>query len=204
DYFGLYETPGGIPGVVDVASTGNVVNAPSAKCRHSQLEPANESCKPTSDAHQPAGVGQLDQLAYYSNYGPRIDVAGPGGARKFSLPFWDRGGTPGFPVSTADGFAAWEDFSITSNFAFEIPCYLISGNGFPAGQCYTSIQGTSMATPHASAVLALIASAHAELRGNPRGLVQVLKDTAREVHGNTTQVLAATDTSPGDANGLPH
>src|SRR5262249_42145714 len=104
DYFGLYETPGGIPGVVDVASTGNVVNAPSAKCRHSQLEPANESCKPTSDAHQPAGVGQLDQLAYYSNYGPRIDVAGPGGARKFNLPFWDRGGSPGFPVSTSDGF----------------------------------------------------------------------------------------------------
>src|SRR5262249_7682640 len=84
-----------------------------------------------------------------------------------------------------------------------IPCYLISGNGFPAGQCYTSIQGTSMATPHASAVLALIASAHAELRGNPRGLVQVLKDTAPDVHGNTTQVLSATDTSPGDANGLP-
>jgi hypothetical protein len=60
-----------------------------------------------------------------------------------------------------------------------------------------------MATPHASAVLALIASVHPEPRGNPRGLVQVLKDTARDVHGNATPVLSATDTSPGDANGLP-
>jgi hypothetical protein len=201
DYFGLYETPGGIPGVVNVASTGNVVNAPSAKCKHNQLAAGNETCKPTSDAHQPSGVGAQDQLAYYSNYGPRIDVAGPGGARKFNLPVWDRGGTPGFPVSTADGFAAWEDFSITSNYAFEIPCYIISGNGFPAGQCYTSIQGTSMATPHASAVLALIASARPSLQGDPGALVQALKDSARDVSGNTTPVLSATDKSGGDATG---
>jgi Subtilase family len=104
-------------------------------------------------------------------------------------------------VNTADGFAAWQDFSITSNYAFEIPCYLISGYGFPSGQCHTSIRGTSMATPRASAVLAVIASARPDLQGSPAGLVQVLKDTARGVHRNTTPVLSATDRSGGDATG---
>src|SRR6266540_2556400 len=32
DQFGNFEVPGGIPGVVDVASTGNTVNAPSSTC----------------------------------------------------------------------------------------------------------------------------------------------------------------------------
>src|SRR6185312_11751744 len=84
----------------------------------------NATCKPSSDAHQQPGVGLDNQLAYYSNYGPRIDIAAPGGARKFNLPLWDGGGTPGFPYTEADGTAVWEDFSITSNFAFEIPCFV--------------------------------------------------------------------------------
>ena len=50
-----------------------------------------------SDRHQAPGTGLQNQLAYYSNYGPRIDVTGPGGARKFNVPAADRGGTPGFP-----------------------------------------------------------------------------------------------------------
>jgi hypothetical protein len=40
----------------------------------------------------------------------------PGGARKFNLPVYDRGGTPGFPYTPeADGTKVWEDFSTTSN-----------------------------------------------------------------------------------------
>jgi len=42
-----------------------------------------------------------------------------------------------------------------------------AGGGFPADQCYSTIQGTSMATPHASAVLALVASAKPSLAHNP-------------------------------------
>lgn len=213
DLYGLYEVPGGIPGVIDVSSTGNVVNAPSATCPADSL--ANygyEWCKPASDAHQPFGVGLTDQLAYYSNYGPRIDIAAPGGARKFNLPVWDRGGTPGWPwtgtnsylggSSTTDGYNAWETFSITSNYAYEIPCFTFTGfSEFSSGQCYAIIQGTSMATPHVSAVAALIASQFPNYRHNPWMITQILKSTATRVSGNTTPVLSATDTSAGDAGG---
>ncbi len=202
DLFGLYEVPGGIKGVVDVASTGNLVNASSASCAPPPANDTNFVCKPTSDPHQQTGVGAQDQLAYYSNYGPRIDVAAPGGARKFNLPVWDRGGTPGFPYTSADGTTAWETFSITSNWALEIPCFTFTGGGFPADQCYSTIQGTSMATPHASAVLALVASAKPNLAHNPAGLVKQLTATARTVKGNTTPALSATDLSNGDSSGV--
>ena len=204
DYFGLYEEPGGIPGVVDISSTGNLVNPTRVNCPSGSIGDAsngNAWCKPKSDAHQPTGQGLKNQLAYYSNYGPRIDVAAPGGAREFNLPTWDRGGTPGYPVTTNSGYNAWEDFSITSNWALEIPCYTISGGGFPPDQCYTTIQGTSMATPHASAVLALIASKFPAARHNPAMLVSMLKDGAQHVTGNWTPGLSATDTSASDRTG---
>ena len=93
----------------------------------------------------------------------------------------------------------WEDFSTTSNWATEIPCFVFTtGSGFPQGQCYTAIQGTSMATPHVSAALALIASAHPSLRHHPAGLVARLKATANTNVNNFTQGLSATDTSAGD------
>ena len=202
DAFNQYEVPGGIDGVVDVASVGNVVNGSSPSCPAGTTT-GNATCKPASDPHQPFGVGQQSQLAYYSNYGPRIDVAGPGGARKFNVPNADRGGTPGFPYTTADGTTAFEDFGITSNFAQEIPCFTLNGTkGFPSNQCYTSIQGTSMAAPQAVGVLALILSAHPELASNPSGLVSMLKSNAK-AGSNTTPGLSATDTSPGDATGVP-
>jgi subtilisin family serine protease len=189
-----------------------------------------------SDAHQPFGVSMTDQLAYYSNYGPRIDVAGPGGARKFNLPNVDGGGTEGWPFtgtdsyvsdnpdgtggSTGDGFNTWEDLSITSNFAVEIPCVIFDGSdanpdddgyygvpmqtGFDDTQCYSAIQGTSMATPHASAVLALIASAHPELRFDPPDLVKFLTKkavTPTKSLKNTTPPVSGSDTSDTDLTG---
>ncbi|MGE5273772.1 MAG: S8 family serine peptidase [Verrucomicrobiota bacterium] len=237
DFFGLYEVPGGLSNVVDVSSTGNVVNAPSATCPTAySTDGAHPYCKPTTDAHQPFGVGMQNQLAYYSNYGPRIDVAAPGGARKFNLPAVDRGGTEGWPFtgmdsyasdndpgageSSVDGFNAWEDFSITSNFALEIPCVIFDGSsadptpdgyfgvptqtGFDTDQCYSSIQGTSMATPHASATLGLIVSAFPGLRYYPSKLVKVLKATVTPTKTlkNTTPPLSSTDTSDTDLTGL--
>jgi subtilisin family serine protease len=205
DYFGWYETPGGIPGVVDVSSTGRTVVPASTECPEGTEGSDTDTaagCKFDSDAHQASGQGQSDQLAYYSNYGSRIDVAGPGGARKFNLPVWDRGGTPGFPVTDYDLTNAWEDFSITSNYALQIPCYIFTeGSGFPQGQCYSSIQGTSMATPHASAVLALIASAFPAIAHDPSALIAQLKAGARDGAINHTIGLAANDNSGGDLYG---
>jgi subtilisin family serine protease len=206
DLFGQYEVPGGVPGVVDVSATGNVVNPPSAHCPPGTTGTAkdvNATCKPTSDRHQAAGIGQQNQLAYYSNYGPRIDIAAPGGARKFNLPLWDRGGTPGFPYTSADLTNVWEDFSTTSNWAVEIPCFIFSpAAGFPQGQCYSTIQGTSMATPHVSAAIALAASAHSGIRFNPTALIARVEAQAVSVV-NHTQALSATDKSPGDLTGVP-
>ena len=205
DYYGLWETPGGIPGVVMVSATGNVVNAPSKKCPDGTAGDSSNpeaTCKPSKDAHQPYGVGRQNQLTYYSNYGPRIDVAAPGGARKFNLPSIDRGGTGGFPYVITEGFQTWETFSITSNWALEIPCYYNIGIQFYQDTCYSTIQGTSMATPHVSGVLAMIASANPRARHNVDRLVDILKDSAQHIGGNTTPALSATDLSAGDRTGL--
>jgi subtilisin family serine protease len=201
--------PGGVPGVLDVSSTGNVVVPSSDHCNAGDIGLPGDFnaavCKPRSDSHQASGQGAMDQLAYYSNYGPRIDVAGPGGARKFNLPGIDRGGTPGFPFTGDRITIAYEDFSTTSNWAFakqQTPCFTFSAPAFPANQCYTVLQGTSMAAPHASGVLALIASASPAARGNPDMLVRILKDSARVPPDNQTRVLSASDTSAGDLGGI--
>ena len=200
NYYEWYDTPAGVPGVVMVSSTGNKVETPSDSCASGTFENDNATCKPKSDPHQSFGVGKKDQLAYYSNYGPRIDIAAPGGARKFNLPYWDRGGTPGYPVTT-DSYQAWEEFSITSNWALDIPCYNLSGV-FPANQCYSTIQGTSMATPHVSAVMALVSSYKAAAHKNPKELIRIVKAGARQVVGNKTPPLSNGDRRKGDLTGI--
>jgi subtilisin family serine protease len=217
DLFGQVELPGGAPGVVDVSSTGRRVVPSSATCPPGTIgdpgDPTadppvppdfNATCKPITDAHQAAGQNKKDQLAYYSDYGPRIDLAGPGGARKFNLANFDRGGTPGFPYTVEDLTNAWQVFSTTSNWAVEIPCFTFTkGSGFPQGQCYSTIQGTSMAAPQVSGSLALVASAHPSLRKHPRALIARLKRMANDSPHNYTRALSGTDTSPGDLTGLP-
>ena len=217
DPFGQVTLPGGAPGYVDVAAT-NRVNVPSsASCPPGTIgDPGdpdadppvppdfNATCKPASDRHHAAGPGRQNQLAYYSNFGPRIDIAGPGGARKFNLGNYDRGGTPGFPYTLDDLTNAWQVFSTTSNWAVQIPCFTFTtGSGFPQGQCYSTIQGTSMAAPQVAGSLALVASAHPSLRKRPGALVSRLKRLANDGPRNFTRDLSATDTSPGDLSGIP-
>ncbi len=203
DLHGYYRLPGGPAGYVVVSATNRRTIGASAHCPPGTTgeEDLNATCKPRSDRHDPIGVGQKDQLTYYSNYGPRIDIAAPGGARKFNLPVADRGGTPGFPYTNDDLTNVWEAFSTTSNWAVQIPCFTFTrGSGFPQGQCYTSIQGTSMAAPHVSAALALTASAHPGMRHNVDRLVTRLLNQAVDRY-NYTPALSATDKSPGDLFG---
>lgn len=58
-----------------------------------------------------------------------------------------------------------------------------------------------MATPHVSAVAALIPSADPSLRKHPERPERALKSAARHTAGNETQVLSATDTSKSDLTG---
>ncbi len=213
DNFGLWQVPGGIAGVVDVSSTNNVVNGSSATCPADSLAAGmHQWCKPASDAHQPKGAGGQNQLAYYSNYGPRIDLAAPGGARKFNLPDIDRGGAEGWPwtgvnsiesgTSVPDGHNAWQVFSITSDFATRIPCFTFSNNAvFPSNQCYAIQEGSGLAAAHVSAVLAVTASRRPALWHKPDLLVAYVKSHVRPLSGNSTTQASASDTTAGDRIG---
>ncbi len=66
DQFGNFEVPGGIPGVVDVASTGNTVNAPSSTCPPGStgtVDDVNATCKPITDRHIAPGIGHTRRHA---------------------------------------------------------------------------------------------------------------------------------------------
>lgn len=202
DMYGMYETPAGIPGVVAVSALGNQVIGSSPSCATGTFETSNATCKPASDLHQPTGVGRENQLTYYSNYGKRIDLSAPGGARKFNVPSADRGGTPGFPYTDADGTTVYQSFSTTSNWALEIPCYDLSSIPGFTTDCYTSIQGTSMSSPHVAGGMAQILSARPDLRRAPKQLLKHAKMYARQLTNNKTTALSATDTSPGDRTGV--
>ena len=75
DLRGWLSVPGGVPGVTMVSATANAIGA----------APADVPLRWRDH------VGARDQLAYYSNYGSRVDLAAPGGARRFQIPGYDGG-----------------------------------------------------------------------------------------------------------------
>ncbi len=154
DLRGLTEVPGGVPGVVAVGALNRVTaTGGPAETRFGQY-----------------GVGSSDQLTYYSNFGPRIDISAPGGARNFNVPRFDcvsascaRLGVSAAGMSDNPGdFGAWG-----VNPATNAPCR----------NCYTFVQGTSMATPQVAGSAALTLAAHPRL--SARDLVSRLKGTAQ-------------------------
>ncbi|MGB2952255.1 MAG: S8 family serine peptidase [Gaiellaceae bacterium] len=161
DLRGLLVVPAGVPGVVMVSATNN------------------------ANGQAPAGVplrwldhvGARDQLAYYSSFGSRIDLAAPGGARRYNIPRYDGGpgdilygGWGSLGALVASG-ALCTDPVIGSPDTFA--CFKVAGNAFGW------LQGTSMAVPNAVGVAALTLSAHPELRGRPDDLVARLERRAR-------------------------
>ena len=178
DLRGTLEAPAGVPGVVMVSATNN-----------------GNGAAPAGD---PFGfgmhVGARDQLAYYSSYGSRVDLAAPGGARRFNLPGWDGGdgnilyGGWGSLGALADNGLICRDPLQSSLFNFA--CFKADGAGFGW------LQGTSMATPNALGVAALAVSAKPELRHDPADLVARLEATARQTMTNYTGPEDPNNTSP--------
>jgi lantibiotic leader peptide-processing serine protease len=178
DRRGLLEAPAGVPGVVMISATNNGNGA--------------------APADDPFGagmhVGARDQLAYYSNYGSRVDLAAPGGARRFNLPGWDGGdgnilyGGWGSLGALAAGGAICTDPLESSLFNFA--CFRAAGNDFGW------LQGTSMSAPNAVGVAALVVSARPELRGEPDDLVARLEATARGTMTNYTGPSDPGNTAP--------
>ncbi len=178
DLRGLLETPAGVPGVVMVSATNNGNDA--------------------APADDPFGfgmhVGARDQLAYYSSYGSRVDLAAPGGARRFNLPGWDGGdgnilyGGWGSLGALAENGVICRDPLQSSLFNFA--CFKVDGAGFGW------LQGTSMSAPNALGVAALAISAKPALRHDPADLVDRLQATARRTMTNYTGPDDPNNTSP--------
>ena len=184
DLRGWLSVPGGVPGVSMVSATANAIGA----------APANVPLRWRDH------VGARDQLAYYSNYGSRVDLAAPGGARRFQIPGYDGGdgdilygGWGSLGALSEKGLICSDPF-VSS--LFNSACFTASG------QAFGWLQGTSMSSPNAAGVAALVLSAHRDLRGRPEALERRLEASARQ---NLTNFMGPNDagsTAPA-LNGTP-
>jgi len=167
DLRGLLETPAGVPGVVMVSATNNAIGGSTSSTS------INASAKAL--VWPDSLLGKQDQLTYYSSYGTRIDIAAPGGARKFNIPRYD--------VGNADIlYGGWGSLGALDPSAFlctdpasasilTFTCFKVNGAGFGW------LQGTSMSSPNATGVAALTLATHPGL--TPDQLLARLRSTAR-------------------------
>jgi subtilisin family serine protease len=161
DLRGWLSVPGGVPGVTMVSATANAIGAASADV----------------PLRWRSHVGARDQLAYYSNYGSRVDLAAPGGARRYQIPGYDGGdgdilygGWGSFGALSAKGLICNDPFASS---LVNSACFSLNG------QSFGWLQGTSMSAPNAAGVAALVLSARPDLRGRPEALERRLERSAR-------------------------
>jgi lantibiotic leader peptide-processing serine protease len=178
DLRGWLSVPGGVPGVTMVSATANAIGA----------APANVPLRWRDH------LGARDQLAYYSNYGSRVDLAAPGGARRFQIPGYDGGdgdilygGWGSFGALSAKGLICSDPFTSS---LFNSACFTASG------QAFGWLQGTSMSSPNAAGVAALVLSTRRDLRGHPEALERRLEASARHKLTNFMGPNDAVSTAP--------
>jgi lantibiotic leader peptide-processing serine protease len=167
-------------GVVLVASAGNE----SADLDHPTVDELSPDFPPGSEVTRPVGnncvvlpaelpwvatisaVGPQKLLSFYSSYGnSKVDVTAPGGSS-------DQAPNPYGRVLNA-----WSSTApvINPNAQREVEdCQTVGGA--PVCALYGWIQGTSMASPHATGVAALIRSAHPNMP--PMAVIARMQNTA--------------------------
>ena len=161
-----------------------------------------------------SAVGPSERKAYYSNWttdlaSGEIEVSAPGGDYR-DFPDTDAYGTPGNLILSAAPLHVLqavgdvdEDGEITAQ-----------GEGFVLKDCrtrpgkkgeecgyYQYLQGTSMASPHAAGVAALVVSSHGKMRGKA-GFTLAPDRTAAILMGTATDT-ACPVTNPYTYFGLP-
>ncbi|MFI5979801.1 S8 family serine peptidase [Streptomyces sp. NPDC051555] len=134
-----------------------------------------------------AATNRTGDRSFYSNYGPAVDVAAPGGETRRATD------TPGTVTTPENGILST----------------LNAGTTTPGAEIYKPYQGTSMAAPHVAGLAALLVSAKSSL--TPAQVESAIKTSARPLAGTCTggcgtgladaaaAVTAVTSTPPAPA-----
>jgi subtilisin family serine protease len=171
DLRGLAVVPGGVPGVMTVAAVNRVTAA----------------SMPGETKFGQYGVGRHDQLTYYSNYGSRIDVSAPGGARNDNVPRSDCLSNKCARLTSSS--------STASDNPGDFGAWAFDATGNPCDICYVYIQGTSMATPQVAGVAALVLAAHPGMDVN--ALAELLHSAVTHFgNSNRTPAIASDPSKP--------